>query len=293
MKNYVDGFLEYIRNNRNYSEHTIRNYNKDLELFILFFKNEKITEITYKKIRTFINHMNDLNYSKKTISRHLSTLRSFFKYLQKQKIIKENPMTLISNPKLDKKIPNYLNYQEIEKIFNIAPNTPLDIRNLLILELLYSTGIRVSELVNIKINDIEENQIKVFGKGKKERIVLFGTPLKEKLNNYYKYSRSELLKEKQTEYLLINKNGTKLTDRGVRLIIEKLVKESSINKHVSPHTIRHTFATHMLDMGADLKIVQELLGHESLETTSIYTHITNEKLKDVYRKNHPRARKEN
>lgn len=291
MEDYVKRFLNHLEINKNYSVHTIRNYTKDLETFRLFFKTEKIQEIKYKEIRGFIKHLNELNYSSKSMSRYLSTLRSFYKYLIKLEIITENPMVLVTNPKLDKKIPDYLNYDEMDRLLDINTTTPLGIRNSLIMELLYSTGIRVSELVNIKLYDIDIDTIKVLGKGRKERLVLFGSNLKDKLALYLKCARSELLKTKESNYLLLNKNGGNLTDRGVRLIIEELVKKSSINKNVSPHTIRHTFATHMLDMGADLKIVQELLGHVSLETTAIYTHVSNEKLRDVYRKNHPRAKK--
>lgn len=291
MKECVDRFINYITNNLGYSSHTIRNYKKDLEDFEMYFKNENIIDINYKKIRTYIAHLSEKEYTAKSISRHLSTVRSFFKYLKSEKIIESNPMILVKNPKIAKKIPDHLHYYEIEKMLEQG-TTALDIRNNLILEILYSTGVRVSELVNIKIKDINSDlSIKILGKGNKERYVLFGKKLNEKIDGYLKYSRTELLKEKESDYLLINKNGTKLSDRGVRLIIENIVKKTSINKHVSPHTIRHTFATHMLDMGADLKIVQELLGHVSLETTAIYTHVSNEKLKEVYRKNHPRAKR--
>ena len=198
-------------------------------------------------------------------------------------------MTLISNPKLDKKLPSYLNYSELETLLSIPnQNTFLGVRNALILELLYSTGVRVSELVNIKISDIDFNNKKiiVLGKGNKERMVLFGSITYDLLIKYLSKRNSNC------EYLLVNKNGLKLTDRGVRYIIDQIVKESSLKLKVSPHTLRHTFATHLLNNGAELKSVQELLGHESIATTGIYTHVSIEHLRKTYLDNHPRAKKE-
>ena len=225
--------------------------------------------------------------------RHISSLRKLFKFLEKNGIIADNPMILVSNPKMPKKLPKYLNYTDIELLLN-TPNKEevLGLRNALVLELLYSTGIRVSELSNIKINDINfnEREIRILGKGSKERIVLFGKQCKDLLNEYINKSRNKLLKD-SNEYLLLNKNGNKLGVRGIQMIVEKTLKESSIKYNISPHTLRHTFATHLLDAGADLMSVKELLGHDSLSTTSIYTHISNEKLRQVYLNSHPRAKK--
>ena len=202
-------------------------------------------------------------------------------------------MELVTNPKVPKKLPKYLNYNDIEDLLKI-PNRQdtLGLRNALILELLYSTGIRVSELSNIRLKDINinEREIRILGKGSKERIVIFGKVCLELLNVYVKTSRKKLL-SKENEYLLLNKNGGKLSVRGIQMIVENVLKESSIKYNISPHTLRHTFATHLLDAGADLMSVKELLGHDSLSTTSIYTHISNEKLRQVYWNSHPRARK--
>ncbi len=293
MKQDIVKFLKYLKIEKNYSDNTYKNYEKDLLEYQEYLNKENIdiTKTNYKLVRKYLTYMFDKNYSKKTISRHISTLRSFYKYLKEEKIIKNNPMLLISNPKLDKKLPNFLYYDELEILLNIPDKENiLGLRDSLILELLYSTGVRVSELVNIKMKDINfnEKRILILGKGNKERYVLYGNTLQELLELYLKNSREVL--NKNSEYLVLNKNGEKITDRGIRLIINKILKKGELDYHVSPHTLRHTFATHMLENGADLKSVQELLGHSSMSTTQIYTHITNERLRNVYLKTHPRAR---
>lgn len=292
MKKEIDNFLTYI-SNKDYSKETIRGYQEDLLDFLLFSKNKKVKDITYSFIREYLSYLYNQKYTSRTISRHISALKSFFKYLMQEGIIQSNPMTLVSNPKLDKKLPNYVNYQDLETLLSIPDRQDkLGLRNALILELLYSTGVRVSELVGIKIQDIDfhNERILVLGKGNKERYVLFGDKCKELLKLYLKESRPILLK-KSTDILLLNKNGTPLTDRGVRLIIDNIVNESALKLNVTPHTLRHTFATHLLNEGADLRMVQELLGHSNIATTGIYTHVSNEHLRKVYRDAHPRARK--
>ena len=282
-----DIFLNYIKN-KNYSNYTIDSYNKDLDNFYIYLKqnNTDIKKVNYKFLRGYLTVLYDKKYSKKTIARNISTLKSFFKYLKKENIIKSNPMNLIKTPKIDKKLPKFLNYDDLEKILSIPDTTTfLGKRNALILELLYSTGVRVSELVNIKLNDIDlsEEKILILGKGNKERYVLFGSKAKEKMLDY--------LKEKTDDspYLIVNRYGNKITDRGIRKILDSIILEASLSYKISPHTLRHTFATHMLDSGADIEIVKELLGHESLSTTQIYTHVTSESLKRVYSETHPRA----
>lgn len=295
--NYVENFLEYLKYERVYSDKTILNYEEDLKCFFDFLNKETIKsvkQVDYKIIRNYLMYLYSKNYSKKTIARHISSLRSFYKFLMKEEIIKNNPMTLISNPKLDQKLPRFLYSNELEMILEIPDTTTTyGIRDTCILELLYSTGVRVSELVAIKLKDInyQEQSIKVFGKGKKERIVFFGKTLKEKLEHYLKESRKELLKNKSNEYLFLNHLGNQLTERGIRTIIDKILKQGQVEFHISPHVFRHTFATHLLDNGADLKSVQELLGHENLSTTQIYTHVSNERLRTVYLSAHPRAKK--
>ena len=289
----IEKFLKYLELERNYSSNTINSYKIDLEEYNNYLKenNKNIKDTDYKFVRSYLTYMFNKKYEKKTISRHISTLRSYYKYLLEEKIIKKNPMILISNPKLDKKLPNFLYYDELEILLNIPDkSTTLGLRDALILELLYSTGIRVSELINIKIKDINfsDKKILIFGKGSKERYVLYGNILNDLLDLYLKESRSKL--NKNSDYLILNKNGSKITDRGIRLIIANIIKKGTVDFHVSPHTLRHTFATHMLENGADLKSVQELLGHENLSTTQVYTHVTNERLRSVYLKTHPRAK---
>ena len=294
MKNNIEEFLDYIQNNKGYSKETIKSYELDLDAFYNFLKSENINSfksVNYNVLRNYLISLYEKNYSKKTISRNISTLRTFFKYLVSEEIISTNPSTLISNPKLDKRLPNYVTYEELQKLFDSIDNsTVLGKRDLLILELLYSTGIRVSELVNLKLSDINHGEIRVRGKGNKERIVLYGKVCSKRLIDYAKNSRSELCKKIDNQYLILNKNGNKMSTRGVELILENIVRKSGLKIHVTPHTIRHTFATHMLNEGADLKSVQELLGHENLSTTQVYTHISNERLRNVYLNTHPRSK---
>ena len=297
MDKLIQKFIEYLEYEKGYSKKTIISYEKDLELFNTYLKENKITNINnidYNTIRKYLSNLHEKKYEASSISRKISTLRSFFKYNLKEKNIKNNPMTLISNPKKEKKLPKYLNYEEIEKLINSIDTSKSEgIRDKLIIELLYSTGIRVSELVNIKIKDIKikENQISILGKGNKERIVLFGEKAKEMikiyLNEYKDFFQGNIL----NNYLLINKKGKQLTTNKIELIVKDTLRKSALKLNISPHTLRHTFATHMLDSGADLKSVQELLGHENLKTTAIYTHISNERLKHVFVNSHPRALK--
>lgn len=291
---YLSEFLKYIDLEKNYSNYTLINYKDDLSFYLDFLNKENIDVLDsdYKVIRNYLSYMYNKKYSSKTISRHISSLRSFYKYMLKENYIVKNPMTLISNPKQESKLPHFLYYNELETILNIPDKSkPLGQRDSVILELLYSTGIRVSELVNIKLKDINlsTRKIRILGKGNKERIVLYGEYLKNLLDIYLNDGREKLVKNNQ-EYLVLNKNGSGLTTRGVRVIIDNILKKGEIDFHISPHVLRHTFATHMLDSGADLKSVQELLGHENLSTTQIYTHVSNERLRKVYLSTHPRAK---
>lgn len=288
-------FLDYLKYQKNYSNHTIINYEVDIDDFFNFLTKENINykNVDYSNIRFYLMELYNKKYSRNSVSRKLSSLRSYYKYLLKENIIKNNPFLLVSSPKKEQRLPKFLYYEELEKLFAIPKiNMPLGQRDLLILELLYATGMRVSELVNCNIKDINtyNKTIRVLGKGNKERLVSYGAYCEDILETYLEDGRKKLIKE-DTDSLLLNHLGNHLTDRGVRMIFDKLIKEACLNTHITPHTIRHTFATHMLNEGADLLTVQELLGHAHLSTTQIYTHVTNERLREVYLHAHPRAHK--
>lgn len=289
-----DKFLEKLKYEYNYSDLTINGYDYEITKFLDYLNDNHLDykKINIDMIRNYLKYLDSLKYKKNSISKNLSSLRSYYKFLTEEKVVLNNPFKNISNPKKDKKLPDFLNYEEINKLFDSADTkTPLGLRNRCILELLYDTGIRVSELVNLKINDIEFDKkiINILGKGKKERIVYYGDYLQEVLEKYINDSRKYLLNNKLSEYLILNNNGSKITTRGVEYIIDKMVNEAAIKHKISPHVLRHTFATHMLNGGADIKSIQQLLGHESLSTTGIYTHITNDVLRQEYLKNHPRS----
>lgn len=296
MDKYRDMFLDYLECEKNFSDYTILNYKEDLNKFINFLNEEKINSenIDYNLIRKYLVYLHNKKLSKKTVCRHISTLRTFFKYLIRKQLIKDNPMTLISNPKVDKTLPKFLYKEELDTILNIPDKeSVIGIRDSLILELFYSTGIRVSELSSLKIKNINfsEKKILILGKGNKERMVLYGNTCDKLLNLYLNKSRPILLNGEINEYLFINKKKKRLDENTIRLIIKNILKKSGLNIKLSPHVLRHTFATDLLNNGADLRSVQELLGHENLKTTEIYTHITNERLKQVYINCHPRAKK--
>lgn len=294
MDKYLQNFLKYLKFELNYSELTIINYENEIKKFESFLNDKKINfkKINKDIIRGYLKYLDSKSYNKNSISKNLSSLRSYYKYLCDNKIVDTNYFKNISNPKKDKKLPNFLNYEEINIIFDsINTNEKFGQRNKCVVELLYDTGIRVSELVNIKIRDIDfnTNTILIMGKGSKERIVYFGEYALETIKYYINNERT-ILDKKQSDYLILNNLGTSITTKGIELIINKVVDNASLKHKISPHVLRHTFATHMLNGGSDIKTVQQLLGHESLSTTGIYTHITSEYLRTEYLKNHPRSK---
>jgi len=293
MERYIDKFIEYLKVQKNYSEFTRINYEKDLVEYFDFLndKNYDYKNMDYKKCMDYLIYLDNKKYKKTSISRKLSSLRTFYKFLVLNNYSDNNPFLLISSPKKEKRIPKFINYQGIDEIFNIPDiNTIEGQREKVILEILYGSGIRVSELVNIKIKDIDfsNKTILIFGKGNKERIVPFGEYALEALNIYVDDAREKYLDGKSSDYLIVGKNETQLTTRRIEQIIDNLIKKTSIKMNITPHMFRHTFATHLLDNGCDLIAVQELLGHESLSSTEIYTHVSNEHLREVYYKCHPR-----
>lgn len=282
---YVYKFLDYLKYERGFSDYTIKSYSTDLKEFYEFSKKDTVN---IELVRKYLRYLYEKNYSNRSISRKVSSLKSYFKYLEGEGIIKDNFMRLISNPKLEKTLPNYLNYQDLEKLLNFPDkNNKYGLRDALILEMLYSSGVRVSELANMKLKDIdfEDKKILVLGKGNKERYVYYGSKCDSLLKKYLDMDHMD------SSYLFIGKRKDRLNEREIRLIVTESAKKAGINIHVTPHTLRHTYATHMLNEGADLKSVGDLLGHESLSTTQIYTHISNERLRQIYLKSHPRAHK--
>ncbi|MDD2495617.1 MAG: tyrosine recombinase [Tissierellia bacterium] len=292
MEKTIEEYLEYLELELNYSNYTITSYQSDLFDFALFLKNNKINYLKLDKniIRKYLKKLDEEKLKNKSIARKLSALRMFYNYLLEFKIIDCNILNSISNPKVEKKLPNYLNYQEINDLLEGFDNSIYGIRNRLILEMLYSTGLRLSEISNVKLNDINQKDkiIKVMGKGAKERIVYYGKYAEKFLNLYLGEARQIFLNSKSNEYLFINKFGNKLSKSSIEKIVKESTKQISLKHNISPHTLRHTFATHLLNNGADIKTVQELLGHSSLKATEIYTHVTNERIKEVYLHTHPR-----
>lgn len=291
----IKKYLDYVLKELNYSVETNDNYKRDLKAYGSFLKKKKLDylKVTKDEIMSYLKYLDSLKYSNKTISRHLSSIRSFYNFLMEIKLIETNIFKRIKNPKVAKKLPNYLNIIEIEEILSsIKEETNEDIRDKCLFELLYSTGIRVSEVSNIKLKDIDLNNltIRVFGKGGKERLVYYGEVAEHLLDKYLKI-RSCFFKKDNIEYLFINKNGGKLSRTSIGHIINNIMDKSCINHKLSPHVLRHTFATHLLDNGADLRSVQELLGHENLNTTEIYTHVSNERLRSAYLKYHPNKKR--
>lgn len=296
MNDLILKFIDEIKYEKNYSELTVKGYETDLYMFLEYLNENDIKNyksVDYQKIRDYISYLYELDYNNKTICRHISAIRSFFKFLKINDYIDDNPCTLVSNPKLDKRLPKYLNFEEIEKLLNAFDNNNyLGLRNSLILELLYSTGIRVSEITNIKLKDISlsNKTIIIDGKGNKQRIVYFGSICLNLLKKYID-SSYPILNQNNSDYLLLSKTGKKINEREIRKVVDDASSIAGIKIKISPHVLRHTFATHMLTEGADLRSVQELLGHENLSTTQVYTHLTNEKIRNVYLSAHPRARK--
>ncbi|MDO8535479.1 MAG: tyrosine recombinase XerC [Candidatus Omnitrophota bacterium] len=289
MQRYIDKFMNYLKIEKDVSKHTIINYTIDLKVFAHFLGEADISSVDHLALRRFLAELRGKNYSKRTIARKLASLRSFFKFLFREGHIKSNPITAISSPKLDKKLPKFLDVGKVTKLI-MSPDikTPSGLRDRAILETLYSCGIRVSELVGLDMDDIDfiSGVIKVLGKGRKERMVPIGDMALGAIRKYVE-GRAELFKSNSAVFL--NSRGGRLTDRSIRRVVDKHIDACCAGEKISPHSLRHSFATHLLDKGADLRSVQELLGHMNLSTTQIYTHVTMERLKNVYDKAHPRA----
>ena len=277
-------YLEYLDKELNFSKNTIDSYRKDLADFFCFVNRQGIDYLSINRydVREYLKYLDELKLKNSTIARRISAIRSFYNYLLSMGIISNNIFNSIRNPKLEKKLPNYLSYEELGDILDsIDISTPTGIRNRLLIEMFYATGCRVSELINIKMSDINftNKSIRIMGKGSKERIVYYGDYAQIYLNMYL-----ETEFNKDSKYLFLNDKKDAMSVQDVEVIIRYIVKDLALKTHVTPHTLRHTFATHLLNNGADIKCVQELLWHASLNTTGIYTHVSNERLKEVYLK---------
>ncbi|MCX5704986.1 MAG: tyrosine recombinase XerC [Candidatus Omnitrophica bacterium] len=289
MEKYIEKFIRYLEIEKNYSAHTILNYRLDLEDFYKYIGEVDIGKIDYLALRKYLAVLKEKSLGNRSIGRHLSTLRSFFRFLTREGLVKNNPILILSSPKLDKHLPQFMTEEEtaklIESAFAKSDHDEMGLRDRAILETFYSCGIRISELVGLSQQDIDfiGGIVKVFGKGKKERVVPIGEAA---ISTIRKYLDKRI---KQSEAVFLNKHGKRITTRGVRGIVDKYIKIAGIKQGISPHTLRHSFATHLLNRGADLRTVQELLGHANLSTTQIYTHLTTERLKSVYDKAHPHA----
>lgn len=292
MNSQTGQFLDFLKSEKNASPHTVKNYQVDLREFALFLKQKAVSDVSYLDIRSFLADLKDKGFSKSTISRKLACIRSFFKFLARENVLPANPASGIATPKREKRLPSFLNSDEIMKLLD-APSqaTWEEKRDKAILETLYSSGLRVSELVGLNHEDLDLHAglVRVRGKGKKERIVPVGRYALEAIQNYLEKRSPRERDDGVKRALYINRLGSRLSDRSIRRMILKYTRRIALNKEVSPHTLRHSFATHLLDRGADLRSVQELLGHENLSTTQIYTHVTTKRLKEAYDKSHPRA----
>ncbi len=287
---YYNKYLDYLQFERKLSKNTILSYQDNLNRFEIFIQGKSIKDVKRNDIEAYLK-FND-KMSEKSRAHYLTVLRNFYQFLVYEDLIDTNPCETIKMPKITKSLPHYLTEEEIEKLLSFPLNTPFDYRNKAMLELLYATGIRVSELVNLKLNNIhlEEDLIRVLGKGSKERISPISTICEKYLRIYIEEYRNTLLKNKTSEYVFINNFGNPITRQGFFKNLKQIAKEQGIEKEISPHTLRHSYATHMLSHGADLRIIQELLGHSDISTTEIYTHVVNEKIKNDYEK-HPHAKK--
>ncbi|HMN48077.1 MAG TPA: site-specific tyrosine recombinase XerD [Ignavibacteriaceae bacterium] len=296
MELFLKEYLSHLKLEKNLSENTLSSYKNDISTFISFLSDYKIadpSDISTENLTTFFKTLKNIGLTSTSAARYFSSLKGFFLYLLKNNYIIKNPLEKISAPKLSKKLPEVLNINEVDKIL-AQPNVSdtLGLRNKAILELLYACGTRVSELTNLKLSDLflNEEVIRVFGKGSKERLIPIGSSAIEWVGKYIKESRSVLLRiSKSGNYVFLNSRGSKLSRMGIWKIIDRYVKEAGIQKEVHPHTFRHSFATHLLEGGADLRAVQEMLGHADISTTQIYTHIDRDYIKQVHKQFHPRG----
>ncbi len=297
-KDLLEQFNAYLLVEKNFSLHTSKAYCSDVMGFLIWLEDVNVSAVDYNKIREYLRFIHKYNYKKTTIARKISALRTFYKYLYRERVVEMNPVSNISAPKKGKNLPKFLDKEEIEQILNnVNIENPAGFRNRAILELLWATGMRISELSGLNFGDLnlEHNEIKVFGKGSKERIVLISERAKSYLERYINSARSLVAEDypapppDEKSPVFINNTGYRLNPKTIRNVINSIVDKISLPKKVTPHMFRHSFATYLIENGADLRVVQELLGHASISNTQIYTHISTKHLTDTYNKAHPRA----
>ena len=284
----IETYLNYLLYERKLSKNTYASYRYNLIKVSEYF-NKDITYLTEDDIRNFLYKSEE---TAKTNAHYLAALKSFYEYMLDLNIIKKSPCENIKSPKIEKSLPKYLTFEEVDKLLDIELYKPIDYRNKAMLELLYATGMRISELLNLTLANIniDDASVKVMGKGSKERLIPMGDITIKYLNMYINEYRNLILDGKTSEYLFINYNGNRMSRQGFFKILKELADKANIGKKISPHILRHSFATHLLNNGADLRVIQELLGHENISTTEIYSHVSNEKVKEDY-KNHPHYKK--
>ena len=297
-KDLLEQFRAYILVEKNFSQYTAKAYTSDVMSFLIWLEGTNVSLVDYNKIREYLRFIYKYNYKKTTVARKISALRTFYKYLYRERVVESNPVSGVSAPKKTKSLPKFLNKEEIEQILNnVNIESPSGFRNRAILELLWATGMRISELSGLNFGDLnlEHNEIKVFGKGSKERIVLISERAKQYLERYIHTARRLVARDfppppqEENSPVFINNTGYRLNTKTIRNVINSIVERISLPKKVTPHMFRHSFATYLIENGADLRVVQELLGHASISNTQIYTHISTKHLTDTYNKAHPRA----
>ena len=298
-KQYIEDFKTYLSVEKNFSEHTLAAYASDIVSYILWLDNVSCTNVDFNKLREYLHFIQRFDYKKTTIARKVASIRTFYKFLFRERYIDSNPALSLSAPKRPKSLPKFLTPEEVEQILNnVKIETPAGFRNRVILELLWATGMRISELSNLNFGDLnlDKNEIRVFGKGAKERIVLVSDRAKGYLVQYINSARKLIAPEYNTNEinddtpLFINNTGYRLQNKTVRKVINEIVEKIELPKKVTPHVFRHSFATKLIENGADLRVVQELLGHAGISNTQIYTHISMKHMKDVYEAAHPHSK---
>lgn len=295
MNRLLESFLFYLASIKGLSKNTLESYRRDAQRFISYLDNKRIDDIktiTYKHFLDYLTYLREQGLSARSTARMLASIKQFFKFLQIERIIDTNPAELIKTPRMRTTIPDYLSLEDIERLLSIpGESSQEEIRNKAMLEVLYATGIRVSELVGLELNSVnfEPGYLIVFGKGSKERIVPTGEKARNSLRVYLSNSRPNIIKNRDSIYLFVTRRGGRMTRQGFWKILKNCAIKAGIMKSISPHTIRHSFATHLLQRGADLRSIQLMLGHSDISTTQIYTHIANERLKEIHRKYHPRS----